>query len=127
MARLGIESTLGMRDVENNPRDYGIAQDKARDKKNRPFFFQKHGRKLKSNLFLISYPTLAILTSDGVGQSTSPTLPPPPPSFPPSSSLLPPPPPSSSHFHLKKEERKLNPARARRACGNSVYIYLYFR
>ena len=39
MARLGIESTLGMRDVENNPRDYGIARDKARDKKNRPFFF----------------------------------------------------------------------------------------
>ena len=39
MARLGIESTLGMRDVENNPRDYGIARGKARDKKNRPFFF----------------------------------------------------------------------------------------
>ena len=39
MARLGIESTLGMRDVENNPRDYGIARDKEKKKKNRPFFF----------------------------------------------------------------------------------------
>ena len=39
MARLGIESTLGMRDVENNPRDYGIARDKARDKKKSSILF----------------------------------------------------------------------------------------
>ena len=40
MARLAIESTRGMRDVENNSRDYGIARDKARDKKNRPFYLE---------------------------------------------------------------------------------------
>ena len=40
MARLGIESTLGMRDVENNPRDYGIARDKARDKKSSILFLE---------------------------------------------------------------------------------------
>ena len=38
MARLGIESTGGMRDVENNPRDHGIARDKARDKKSSILF-----------------------------------------------------------------------------------------
>ena len=38
MARLGIESTGGMRDVENNPRDYGFARGKARDKKSSILF-----------------------------------------------------------------------------------------
>ena len=47
MARLGIESTLGMRDVENNPRDYGIARDKARDKKIVHSFFRKMVENLK--------------------------------------------------------------------------------
>ena len=47
MARLGIERTLGMRDVENNPRDYGIARDKARDKKIVHSFFRNMVENLK--------------------------------------------------------------------------------
>ena len=45
--KVGIESTLGMRDVENNPRDYGIARDKARDKKIVHSFFRNMVENLK--------------------------------------------------------------------------------